>query len=322
MKNTTITTVLFFLFASITLFGQQRIEQSEELGQVHWYRDYDKAIAVAAKEDKDVLLLFQEVPGCSTCRNYGHNVLSHPLIVEAIESLFVPLAIFNNKGGKDKKILDKYREPSWNNPVVRIVDEQGVDVVKRIGNDYSALTLCKRMIASLLKSKKQVPEYLTLLKQELDRLVSSEIKEKTYKMYCFWSGEKALGALDGVLSTQAGFSNYSEVVKVQYDSRLIQEDQLTAYAKKNACSPLKSNSYKLASKDVHYYLQHTDYKYLPLTEVQKTKINSALGNRKATQVFLSPRQKERLKQIQKGAFKKENVVHTEFTVAWNQGFEE
>lgn len=289
---------------------------------MHWYRDYDKALVVAAKEDKDVLLLFQEVPGCSTCRNYGHNVLSHPLMVEAIESLFVPLAIFNNKEGKDKKILDQYGEPSWNNPVVRIVDEQGKDVVKRIGNDYSALTLCKRMIAALLKNKKEVPEYLTLLKQELDRLVSSNIKEKTFKMYCFWSGEKALGALDGVLSTQAGFSNHSEVVRVQYDSRLIQEEQLTAYAKKNACSPLKSAPYKLASNDLHYYLQHTDYKYLPLTEVQKTKINSALGNQKATHLFLSPQQKERLTQIQKGAFKKENVVHTEFTAAWNQGLEE
>ena len=95
------------------------------MGQVHWYRDYDKAIAVAAKED-DVLL--QEVPGCSTCRNYGHNESFNS---KAIESLFVPLAIFNNKGGKDKKILDKYGEPSWNNPVVRIVDEQGVDVVKQ-----------------------------------------------------------------------------------------------------------------------------------------------------------------------------------------------
>ena len=39
-------------------------------------------------------------------------------------------------------------------------------------------------------------------------------------------------ALDGVLRSQAGFSNHSEVVKVQYDSRLIQEEQLTAYAKK------------------------------------------------------------------------------------------
>ena len=104
------------------------------------------------------------------------------------------------------------------------MNEQGKDVVKRIGNDYSALTLCKRMIASLLKNKKEVPEYLILLKQELDRLVSSNIKEKTFKMYYFWSGEKAWGALDSVLSTQAGFSNYSEVVKVLYDSQLIQED--------------------------------------------------------------------------------------------------
>ena len=91
--------------------------------------------------------------------------------------------------------------------------------------------------------------------------------------------------------------------------------------KKNNCSPLKSATYKLASNDVNYYLQHTDYKHLPLTEVQKTKINSTLGNRNATQVFLSPRQKERLSQIQKGTFKKENVVHTEFTKAWNQGLE-
>ena len=196
MKSTTTTipTIFFSLFASIALFAQQRIEQSEELGQVHWYQDYDKALAVASEEGKDVLLPFQEVPGCSTCRNYGHDVLSHPLMVEAIESLFVPLAIFNNKGGKDKKVLDQYGEPSWNNPVVRIVDEQGKDVVKRIGNDYSALTLCKRMIASLLKSKKEVPEYLTLLEQELDRLVSTKIKEKTFKVYCFWS-RKSFGSL-------------------------------------------------------------------------------------------------------------------------------
>ena len=47
-------------------------------------------------------------------------------------------------------------------------------------------------------------------------------------------------ALDGVLRTQAGFSNHSEVVKVQYDSRLIQEEQLTAYAKKTTAVLLKA----------------------------------------------------------------------------------
>ena len=104
------------------------------------------------------------------------------------------LAIFNNKGGKYKKILDQYAEPSWNNPVVRIEDERVKDVVKRVGKDYSTLTLCEKMIASLLKSKKEVPEYLTLLEQELDRLVSTKIKEKTFKVYCFWS-RKSFGSL-------------------------------------------------------------------------------------------------------------------------------
>jgi len=81
------------------------IKQSEELGQVNWQRNYDEAISLSEKENKPIFLFFQEVPGCSTCRNYGHHVMSHPLIVEAIETHFIPTAIFNNKRGKDAKIL-------------------------------------------------------------------------------------------------------------------------------------------------------------------------------------------------------------------------
>jgi len=114
--------------------------QSEELGRVDWYRDYDKAIAIAKTENKVVVILFQEVPGCATCRNYGHNVLSHPLMVEALENSFIPLAIHNNDAGKDREILKRFGEPSWNNPVVRIIDVTGNDLVKRISNDYSAIT--------------------------------------------------------------------------------------------------------------------------------------------------------------------------------------
>lgn len=93
--------------------------------------------------------------------------MSHSLIVEAIESLFGPYAIFNNKGRKDKNILDQYGEPNWNNPVIRILDEQGKDVVKKIGNDYSALTLCKRMIAALLKNKKRSTRIFNFIKTRI-----------------------------------------------------------------------------------------------------------------------------------------------------------
>ena len=77
------------------------------------------------------MLLFQEVPGCSTCRNYGHNVLSHPLMVEAIESLFVPLAIFNNKEGKELlsnmiKVADLTRKGFINGDISTVMSPRTV----------------------------------------------------------------------------------------------------------------------------------------------------------------------------------------------------
>lgn len=95
--------IVFFycLVFSLMGFAQKRTppqKQAQELGKVAWYRDFDQALAQSSKEDKPVFILFQEVPGCLTCRNYGKGVLSHSVIVETIEEYFIPLAIFNNKG--------------------------------------------------------------------------------------------------------------------------------------------------------------------------------------------------------------------------------
>ena len=149
MKRLLYTFLVLSIVANTNKSNAQSNSQPKELGKVTWLRDYNKAIALAKKEQKDVFILFQEVPGCSTCRNYGQNVLSNPLMVEAIENSFIPLAIYNNKGGKDKVILDKFNEPSWNNPVVRIINTKGENVVKRVSGDYSAKTLQKRMVEAL-----------------------------------------------------------------------------------------------------------------------------------------------------------------------------
>ena len=318
MKNTitTVALLLFFLHSPISNAQSDFSKQSEELGKVHWYRDYDQAIAAAKKEQKDVLILFQEVPGCSTCRNYGNNVLSSPLMVEAIENEFIPLAIFNNKGGKDREILNKFNEPAWNNPVVRIVSTKGKDVVKRIGGDYSAVTLVNRMEEALKSNGSIVPDYIKLLKQELASVDTGKYKEKVFKMYCFWTGEKQLGKVDGVLSTQSGFMN-GEVVKVKYDPTVVDAKYLDDYAKKNSFTPVATGkNYKIASNDVHYYLRHTDYRYLPLTELQQTKINSDLGRRKSGLNYLSPRQQKWLSQIQKSNLKGKELLNTSFEKAW------
>ncbi len=303
MKNLLILIVFFVGVSSSQFYAQQRTDisnQSEELGKVKWYRNYDEAISASKKEKKDIVLLFQEVPGCSTCRNYGHNVLSNPLMVEALENSFIPLAIFNNKGGHDKKILEKFNEPSWNNPVVRIINAEGENIVKRISSDYSAHTLSKRMIESLHAENKNVPKYLELLEQELAASKSNSIKEKTFQMYCFWSGEKELGQIEGVLDVESGFIGNAEVVKVKYDDRVVDENSIAETVKNKGIKPVRSsNSYRIAKKDVHYYLENSDYKKLPLSPLQKTKINSALGNNESALSFLSPKQLELLGEIQR-----------------------
>ncbi|XAL99693.1 hypothetical protein OT109_19205 [Phycisphaeraceae bacterium D3-23] len=43
--------------------------------------------------------------------------MSHPLIVEAAEDLFVPVAIHNNKDGHDGEVRERFDEPAWNYPV-------------------------------------------------------------------------------------------------------------------------------------------------------------------------------------------------------------
>ena len=293
-------------------------KQNEELGKVHWYRNYDKAVQVAKKSNKDILILFQEVPGCATCRNYGHNVLSHPLMVEAIETSFVPLAIFNNRGGEDAKILKRYNEPSWNNPVVRIVDSKGKNLVRRIGGDYSAHTLLQRMKESLVSRGESIPAYMTLLEQELSAQKTGSLKEKHFQMFCFWTGEKQLGKVEGVLNTESGFMRHGEVVKVTYDSKVIDENELESFAKRNSFRPVDPDkTYRTASRDVHYYLKHTDYKYLPLTPLQQTKINSALGSRKNPELYLSPRQKQWLNEVRESSLKPKVLMNTDFIAAWS-----
>ena len=88
--------IILFFFASLSLAAQERTDatdQDEELGKISWYRSYQVALEQSALKNKPVLILFQEVPGCATCRNYGLNVLSHPLMIKAVENEFIPLAI-------------------------------------------------------------------------------------------------------------------------------------------------------------------------------------------------------------------------------------
>lgn len=303
MKNPVL---ILLLFLPVLSFSQNPVE----LGEVSWLRSYEEALQESARLDKPVFILFQEVPGCATCQNYGKKVLSHPLVVEAIEDLFVPLAIFNNKGGSDREVLQKYGEPSWNNPVVRMVDARGDNLVPRVNGDYTALGVTERMIYALQRADRAVPVYLELLRDEL-RARQDGTRKATFSMYCFWTGERTYGQLDGVVSTRPGFMDGREVVEVEYNPAAIHLEDIIEAGQGSSCADRmythEAGQTATASKvlgqnkvtntktfrqdrEPKYYLSKTHYRAVPMTDLQATRVNALIGHGKSPDEVLSPRQ--------------------------------
>ena len=327
--------LLTFALISISSFLFAK-PQAEELGDVQWNRKIEHAIALAEKTNKPILILFQEVPGCATCRNYGNRVLTHPLIVEAIETAFVPLAIYNNKQGADAKTLKYFREPAWNNPVVRIVDAKKQDIIPRVSGNYSALGLVQAMLHALDLQSKVPPTYLELLGQELRAEVTGTEKVN-FSMYCFWTGEKELGQIEGVVSTRPGFMDGREVVEVEYDPLLVSMTDLTKKAKAVRCAgnvyvnepnlqkeaahvvgqkAVKNSSRFRPDSEPKYYLSKTTYKYLPMTSLQEARANALIGQGQNPNVVLSPRQIALFEQIKKQKGLRESSIGKDFTKSW------
>lgn len=122
-----------------------------EVGTVTWLCDYPPALAKSTKSGKPVFLLFQEVPGCAGCKQFGKDVLSDPNIVKSIEENFVPLLIHNNKPGKDAELLKKYGESAWNYQVVRFLNSEGKDLIPRKDRAWTATELKPRIQEALAK---------------------------------------------------------------------------------------------------------------------------------------------------------------------------
>lgn len=311
-----------------------------ELGAIDWRRGFDEAQSVARSTGKPMLVLFQEVPGCGTCTTYGRQVLSHPLIVEAAETLFVPTAIYNNITGADARTLKSFDEPAWNNPVVRIITADREPLAPRLADDYSVGGLAELMAAALAKAKRDVPKYLELLAAE-QRSRRHELQKATFAMHCFWEGERALGQIDGVVATMPGFVDKLEVVEVEFDPRAIAYDKLVAQAKKlhfadrvfTRSSEQHAQAQRLVGeaavrsdepirpdKQPKYYLAQTPLKHVPMTSLQACRVNAAAGSKEDPLVYLSPRQNALLEVIKKhpDAAWPDAVLADDFGSSWSR----
>lgn len=281
-----------------------------ETGKVAWGRDLDAALASSAKTGRPLFVLFQEIPGCAGCQQFGRDVMSNPLIVEAIESEFTPLLIHNNKPGKDAEVLQRFGEPAWNFQVVRFLDADAKDIIPRRDQVWDTGGIAERMIATLTKAKRPVPAYLSLLAAEH----SPRLKQAVFSMYCFWTGEMALGQIDGVITTEAGFMNGREVTLVRYDPDVIMLPKLIAAAEKVECAnavhvPVGDLEQAKASRlnvgtisgyraapasDQKKQLQGTAAEKLLLTGAQATAVNAWIrADTRRALSFLTPSQRAR-----------------------------
>lgn len=104
---------------------------------------------------------------------FGQQVLSHPLLVPAIEGHFAPAVVYNNPKGRpgddvDAKRLARFEEPRWNNPVVRFLDAKGADLIPRQDGVYRPAQIARRMVLALEAARRPVPEYLRLAALETE----------------------------------------------------------------------------------------------------------------------------------------------------------
>lgn len=299
--------------SSIQIAQLQNVKDAPvELGQVDWIRNFDEAAAKAKQQNKPLLVLFQEVPGCNTSSGYGKNVLSHPQIVEAIETLFVPVAVYNNHGGEDEIVLKSFGEPSWNNPVVRIITPDRKELVSRLNGDYTKAGLVRAMITALENDNKTVPPYLSLLAQDLN-VNNGKSERAIVAMHCFWVGEGKLANVNGVISTKPGFMGGHEVVELEYNPDIISYRDLVKKAKsQNLARHVFTENSKQSSIAIEivgessvspkgtfradsrpkYYMSGTLYKHVPMTKTQIARVNAAIGGLQSPNIFLSPRQLE------------------------------
>ena len=248
---------------------------------------------------------------------FGRGPLSHPLLAEAIEDLFVPLAV-NNRTGKDGGQLARYEEPAFNNPVVRYFSASGEELIPRRSGVWGTAETAERMLRALEAGRYDVPPYLRLAVAELSATLPERV---VFAVHCFWQGQARLGRLDGVLRARPGWLAGDEVVEVLYDPRTIGLGELVRVARREGAlrrvfvgderelrvardvvgedvSVLRERPRDARPSDDLLHLRRSALRFLPITRLQALRVNGTLEAGLDPGVWLSPRQRALLPRIE------------------------
>ncbi len=166
------------------------------------------------------------------------------------------------------------------------------------------------MVEALKSVEREVPKYLEAL---AGKSVATSPDEVAFAMFCFWTGKRKLGVIDGVLTTEAGWIGGHEVTYVVYDRARLSFGSLVERAASVDCvkqvyvtSPDDQNvteksrlkvgplvDYRPAKlSDQKKQISGISLQKLKLSEAQATKLNAlARTDPHAALQWLSPRQR-------------------------------
>jgi hypothetical protein len=174
----------------------------------------------------------------------GNDVFSDPLIVEALETLFVLVTV---DGDPDDRV--RYPEggcfftptadssPACVTPAVMFLDQNCTPLAASI----SYFNLCKHtilqaMIDALQASQRKVPRYLRLISEEAIAYCSrknNRVRQAVFGFSNVRQAEVEFAGLEGVLGTVTGTllsSKTSKIVQVTYDSSRLTYGKVTQHA--------------------------------------------------------------------------------------------
>ena len=120
-----------------------------------------------------------------------------------------------------------------------------------------------------------------------------------------------------MLTTEAGWIDGEEVVRVHFDPALSDASALEAFAVDEGFAPSAGTNFE-TDKATQFYVSSSPFAFLPLSAAQRTRINLAIPYRDGPERFLSPHQHGWLSSGHLATWSTKRAYQGDFRRQWKQ----
>jgi len=176
------------------------------------------------------------------------------------------------------------------NPLLRVLapDEIGLSREQLANSDTGAGL--SQIVRRLQADHRPIPQYLRLV---CDEYSGRPRETARFSVGCYWEGERELGKISGVVASRTGNIGPEEVVELRFDPNVIDSAGLAKRAEGLTCFRGCPTTQTTLVEDVeqqHTLANHPEFAAIPLTPLQRTKVNAALWDHQDLTALLSPTQ--------------------------------